>query len=113
MAKEHEINLELKLGEQLTGLSPTVCKRAIFAIHDEDNRLGGESRKTELPEYCGGLLFLLGNQTNVYSSCDQLLRPEYRNHLYELLNQMTIFLNVVEGTEPTGTFDGEEESKRG
>jgi hypothetical protein len=123
MAKEHEMNLELKLGEQLTGLSPTVCRRAIFAIRDEDDRLGGECREVNLPKYCEGLIYLLFEQTDVQDANGgiSLLRRANRKDLYDILNQMVIFLDVVEGVTqnptgdhiPPGTFDGEEESRRG
>lgn len=114
---------ESKLGEQLTGLSPTVCRRAIAAIRQEDERLGGENRTVPLPSFCHGLVLLITKQTYTIFSAPELLCERYphnRTDLLSALNQAELFLNIVEGVEPAkaqkpagdhippGTFDDRE-----
>ncbi len=109
MKEEMKQHLVLKLGEQLTGLSPTVCRRAIAAVRKEDERLGGESRKDNLPDYCQNLLHLLGEQIHNDFSYHS---AQHRNKLVNLLNQAELFLDIVEGARKPN-HDGEEESRRG
>lgn len=120
----------LVFGEQLTGLSPMACRRAVKAIREEDERLGGEKRKEDLPEYCKGLIALLFSQIDMDGGPNAPCMPLFRSQLHGSLDQMVIFLNIVEGIEPAeaqkpagdrippGTFDDraaimEESSGRG
>lgn len=91
----------MALDEQLTGLSPTVCRRAIKAIRDADTRMGGEKRQEDLPVYCESLLTLLEDQINIsssFSSCPcSTKKPAARDYVLSALKQAELFLDVVEG----------------
>lgn len=100
MGQEQKQCLKPKLGEQLTGLSPTVCRRAIAAIRKEYKRRGDSVPKNPLPTYCEGLLELLDKQTYIGMHYDT---AHLRSILLDALNQVELFLNVVEGVEPTTT----------
>ena len=85
------------LGEQLTGLSPTVCRRAIAAIRKADEDAGGEKRTEDLPEHCHHLLSLLTAQL-MAGSCGTV-HPSGRNTLLHGLAEIERFLDIVEGVE--------------
>ncbi|MDO8505083.1 MAG: hypothetical protein Q7S48_00655 [bacterium] len=87
------------LGEQLTALSPIVCRRAIAALREADEDAGGEDRTEDLPDYCDYLTVLLAKQTGADTSCITLYG--YRSRLYSCLYDIELFLNIVEGKVPT------------
>lgn len=93
----------LHLGEQLTGLSPTVCRRIIAAIRERDAKEGGEKRETWLHD-CRNLICLLIEQMKMQKQTGyetHLTNPGYRAELLELLHNVETFLDIVEGKSPT------------
>lgn len=117
-----EHRMDLKLGEQLTGLSPTVCRRAIRELQRVDEALGGIKRTANLPDYCHALISLLEKQTDIRTMLLKKIGGDSHGNLDFFLDHCECFLDAIEDDEsnvvadghiPPGTFGGEEESKRG
>ena len=96
------LRLELRLGEQLAGLSPLVCRRAIAALRKADADAGGDNREeSNLPPHCAGLFELVTGQTNIWNnvSGDLVTHVSSRNNLLTFLSEAERFLDIVEGIE--------------
>ena len=97
------LRMELQLGEQLTGFSPTICRRAIAAIRKA--HAGLNPQRDYLPEFCTGLLVLLCHQTQMGTdeAFDKpaYLHPGHRNVVLAFLDACDKFLDVVKGVETT------------
>lgn len=84
-------------GGQLVGLHPAVCHAVIAAIRQADAGMGGEDRKEDLPDHCGGWLELLSSQIPcVQNSGTDYKIPGSRGELVQLLATCEAFLDVVE-----------------
>lgn len=97
MEQEQKQCVELKLGEQLTGLSPTVCRRAIYELRLADKTLGGEDRTLRLPTYCFALILFLEKQTGVHTMNLSSYNGDNHRSLDNFLEQCEGFLDTVEG----------------
>ncbi len=97
--KQERKRKKMELGEQLMGLSPTVCRRAIAALRAADKALGGKKRKKDLPYFCRALIGLLGKEVSILFLDQAFLGPveNIRNDLIERLDQAEVFLDIVEG----------------
>lgn len=97
MEQEQKQCAELKLGEQLTGLSPTVCRRAIYELRLVDKTLGGKGRTFKLPTYCFALILFLEKQTGVHTMNLSSCNGDDHRSLDNFLEQCQGFLDTVEG----------------
>lgn len=95
------LHLELKLGEQLTGLSPTVCRRAIAAVHAWLATAQEHSGYVDEPNHIRACISLLAAQTNIRDHYQHTMHG--RSTVKQYLDACETFLDIVEGKEPPAT----------